>query len=114
MGLSRGGRTFIRIKRGGDEDIKIHRVLGDIVAQPLKQKPVMSRGEGGKRGLFFQTEPQQGGLHRQVVQGGLDLMEAGYQMVEEELKRVPNEKVRRIASDNIKEIKASNRRDFRF
>ena len=38
----------------------------------------------------------------------------GYQMVEDELKRVPNEKVRQIATENIKEIKASNRRDFRF
>ena len=40
--------------------------------------------------------------------------EAGYQMVADELNRVPNDKVRQIASDNIKEIKASNRRDFRF
>ena len=40
--------------------------------------------------------------------------EVGYKMVEDELKRVPNEKVRQIATDNIKEIKASNRRDFRF
>jgi len=39
---------------------------------------------------------------------------AGYQMVEDELNRVPNDKVRQIAADNIKEIKASNRRDFRF
>ena len=38
----------------------------------------------------------------------------GYQMVADELKRVPNEKVRQIATENIKEIKASNRRDFRF
>ena len=40
--------------------------------------------------------------------------EVGYQMVEDELNRVPNDKVRQIATDNIKEIKASNRRDFRF
>ena len=39
---------------------------------------------------------------------------AGYQMVEDELNRVPNDKVRQIAADNIKKIKASNRRDFRF
>ena len=39
---------------------------------------------------------------------------AGYQMVADELNRVPNDKVRQIATDNIKEIKASNRRDFRF
>ena len=40
--------------------------------------------------------------------------EAGYKMVEEELKRVPNEKVRGIAVENIAAIKFSNRRDFRF
>ena len=40
--------------------------------------------------------------------------EAGYKMVEEQLKLISNEKVRRIAEDNIAQIKASNRRDFRF
>lgn len=40
--------------------------------------------------------------------------EAGYKMVEEELKRVPNDKVREIAVENIEAIKSSNRRDFRF
>ena len=35
-------------------------------------------------------------------------------MVEEELKRVPNDKVRGIAVENIEAIKSSNRRDFRF
>ncbi len=40
--------------------------------------------------------------------------EAGYKMVEEELKRVPNDKVRGIATENIEAIKSSNRRDFRF
>ena len=40
--------------------------------------------------------------------------EAGYKMVEEELKRVPNDKVRGIAVENIEAIKSSNRRDFRF
>lgn len=40
--------------------------------------------------------------------------EAGYKMVEEELKRVPNDKVRGIATENIEAIKSTNRRDFRF
>ena len=35
-------------------------------------------------------------------------------MIEEELKKVPNEKVRRIAAENIEAIKNSNARDFRF
>lgn len=38
----------------------------------------------------------------------------GFQMIEEELAKVPNEKVRAIARQNIEDIKASNRRDFRF
>ena len=40
--------------------------------------------------------------------------EVGYQMVAEELNRIPKEKVRRIAEENIQQIQASNRRDFRF
>ena len=39
---------------------------------------------------------------------------AGYQMVEEELERVPNEKARSIARQNVHDIRNSNRRDFRF
>ncbi len=38
----------------------------------------------------------------------------GYQMVEEELNRIPKEKVREIARQNIVDIQNSNRRDFRF
>jgi 2-iminoacetate synthase len=38
----------------------------------------------------------------------------GYEMVEKELKKVPNDKVRGIAEQNIKDIRSSNRRDFRF
>lgn len=38
----------------------------------------------------------------------------GYEMIERELNRIPNEKVRQIAIDNIEKIKNSNRRDFRF
>ena len=38
----------------------------------------------------------------------------GYEMVERELQKVPNEKVRKIATENIEAIKSSNRRDFRF
>lgn len=37
-----------------------------------------------------------------------------YDMIENELKKIPNDKVREIARQNIEEIKASNRRDFRF
>ena len=40
--------------------------------------------------------------------------ELGFKLVEDELKKVPNEKVRRIAAENIEAIKSSNRRDFRF
>ena len=40
--------------------------------------------------------------------------ELGFKMVEEELKKVPNEKIRKIAEENIEAIKNSNRRDFRF
>ena len=37
-----------------------------------------------------------------------------YDMIEDELKKIPNDKVREIARQNIENIKASNRRDFRF
>ncbi|MGN0532182.1 MAG: [FeFe] hydrogenase H-cluster radical SAM maturase HydG [Eubacterium sp.] len=40
--------------------------------------------------------------------------EIGYKMVEEELRRIPNDRVRQIAAENIRSIKDSNRRDFRF
>ena len=40
--------------------------------------------------------------------------ELGFKMVEEELRKVPNEKIRRIAEENIEAIKNSNSRDFRF
>ncbi len=38
----------------------------------------------------------------------------GFEVIERELLRVPNEKVRQIAESNISDIKNSNRRDFRF
>ena len=38
----------------------------------------------------------------------------GYEMVERELNKIPNEKIRKIAEENIQAIKNSNRRDFRF
>ncbi len=38
----------------------------------------------------------------------------GYEMVERELDRIPNEKAREIARQNIEDIRNSNRRDFRF
>lgn len=40
--------------------------------------------------------------------------EIGYKMIEDELKKIPNEKVKAIATQNIEDIKNSNRRDFRF
>jgi len=40
--------------------------------------------------------------------------ELGFQMIERELKKVPNDKIRRIAEENIEAIKNSDRRDFRF
>ena len=40
--------------------------------------------------------------------------EAGYALVEQELKRIPRDKVREVAAQNIQEIRQSNRRDFRF
>ena len=38
----------------------------------------------------------------------------GYQMVENELKRIPKDRVREIAAQHIEDIRNSNRRDFRF
>jgi 2-iminoacetate synthase len=38
----------------------------------------------------------------------------GFELIENELKKVPGEKVRNIAEKNIEDIKNSNRRDFRF
>ena len=38
----------------------------------------------------------------------------GFELIEKELDKIPNEKVHKIAKDNIENIKNSNRRDFRF
>lgn len=38
----------------------------------------------------------------------------GEEMIDRELKKIPNEKTREIASHHIEEIRNSNRRDFRF
>ena len=38
----------------------------------------------------------------------------GFELIERELSKIPNDKVRAIARENIEQIKASNRRDFRF
>ena len=38
----------------------------------------------------------------------------GFELIDKELEKIPNEKVKRIARDNIEAIKSSNRRDFRF
>ena len=43
-----------------------------------------------------------------------DTRALGYKVIEEELKKIPNEKVRAIAGENINYIKNSDRRDFRF
>lgn len=40
--------------------------------------------------------------------------EIGFNLIEKELEKIPNEKVRNIARQNIIDIKNSNRRDFRF
>ncbi len=38
----------------------------------------------------------------------------GYELIEKELKRIPNEKTRGIAARNIEEIRNAGKRDFRF
>ncbi len=38
----------------------------------------------------------------------------GFELIEKELEKVPNEKVRAIAKKNVEDIKNSNSRDFRF
>ena len=38
----------------------------------------------------------------------------GYDLIESELSKIPNEKVRKIATENIAAIKNSDKRDFRF
>lgn len=43
-----------------------------------------------------------------------DTKEMGFQLIEDELNKIPNEKARKIARQNIQDIKNSNRRDFRF
>ncbi len=40
--------------------------------------------------------------------------QVGFEMIEKELQRIPNDKVRRIAAENLEHIKNDNRRDFRF
>ena len=40
--------------------------------------------------------------------------EAGFRLIEEELKRIPKDKVREITAQHIEDIKNSNSRDFRF
>ncbi len=38
----------------------------------------------------------------------------GFELIERELDKIPNEKARKIAAENVEAIKSSNRRDFRF
>ena len=40
--------------------------------------------------------------------------QVGFEMIENELARIPKDKVRAIARENIEAIRSSNRRDFRF
>ena len=44
----------------------------------------------------------------------IDTKKKGYEMIERELKNIPNEKTRAIAKSHIEDIRTSNRRDFRF
>ena len=43
-----------------------------------------------------------------------DTRRVGYELIENELKKIPKDKVREIATQNIEAIKTSNSRDFRF
>ncbi len=43
-----------------------------------------------------------------------DTRKVGFELIDKELSKIPNEKVRAIAKQNIEDIKSSNRRDFRF
>ncbi len=43
-----------------------------------------------------------------------DTKKKGYEMIERELKKIPNEKTRAIAKSHIEDIRTSNKRDFRF
>ncbi len=43
-----------------------------------------------------------------------DTKKVGFELIDKELDKIPNEKVRAIAKQNIEDIKSSNRRDFRF
>ncbi len=43
-----------------------------------------------------------------------DTRKVGFELIDRELDKIPNEKVKEIAKKNIEDIKSSNRRDFRF
>jgi len=43
-----------------------------------------------------------------------DTKKSGYEMIKEELEKIPNPKVKGIAEDNIDAIRNANGRDFRF
>ncbi len=40
--------------------------------------------------------------------------ETGYELIEKELEKIPNEKVKRIAKEHVEDIKNAGKRDFRF
>lgn len=43
-----------------------------------------------------------------------DTKKTGYELIEKELEKIPNEKVKRIAKEHIEDIKNAGKRDFRF
>ncbi len=43
-----------------------------------------------------------------------DTAKTGFELIDKELEKIPNEKVKRIATENILAIKNSDKRDFRF
>lgn len=43
-----------------------------------------------------------------------DTKNIGFELINKELEKIPNEKTRSLARKHIEDIKASNRRDFRF
>ena len=49
-----------------------------------------------------------------VDYAGDETKRVGFELIEKELAKIPNEKAREIARKNVADIKASNRRDFRF
>ncbi|MBE5730516.1 MAG: [FeFe] hydrogenase H-cluster radical SAM maturase HydG, partial [Clostridiales bacterium] len=49
-----------------------------------------------------------------VDYGSEQTRKIGFELIDKELEKIPNQKVKEIAKQNIADIKNSNRRDFRF